>query len=425
MTAAMTLADDGVPSPFSTTIKTPDTNLSTPTKNESDPEKSSEAVTNNDLEEKSKEMNEEVKNSITVMRLNWKLVPYAVKYKVTYDNEELITYINGIEVAVNDVSKIFKISALDFDGNIIQDELNITEIETNPSTMKTISEFDKMDYAPLYPVYSWIPKHNADYYMIQLLKNGEVVREYRTEDKKDDDIYDFYDEVPVNEGGNYYWRVKAMSKYGIELSEWSKESESVSFKVNAPTKFAAFGDSITHGGGAITVPPSMMIYNWETYCNKPIKNLGKSGDTTEQMLDRFDYDVLPFAPKILIIMGGVNDFRGTILGWRTVYNCKQILEKCKANNIIPVFVTPTPVNKRLINKVKFIDPPPFDWQTHYKYICEWIRQQEYHIDLTGEFEDYEGNLREDLTTDGLHPDIEGKKIIGQAVNEWLSTHSLF
>ena len=436
MTAAMTLADDTPPlrSPASVD-KTAESNLAVT------PQSKSESVTNPDThstiegefsseqslesaDNTSKDVAEE-DPSYTVMRLSWKLVPYAVKYKVTFDTEEFMTYINGIEVVVEDVTKPYKITALDNDNNIIKDDLEITDRETNPQIMKTTTEFDKMDYAPLYPVYSWVPRYNADYYHVQLLKNGEVVRDYTTKHKDEEDVYDFYDPEPINEAGDYYWRVKAMSNSGFELSDWSKETDSTSFKVKAPTKFAAFGDSITHGGGSITVPPSMIIYNWETYCNKAIKNLGKSGDTTDQMVERFDTDVLPFAPKLLIIMGGVNDYRGTILGWHTVSNYKIIAEKCKENNIIPVFVTPTPINPRLIKSVKFIDPPPYDWQTHYKYACDWVKRQEYFIDLTGEFEDSEGLLRVDLTTDGLHPDIDGKKIIGQAVNTWLSKNSLF
>ena len=419
MTAAMTLAENSAPSRSPTAPdKTTESNLS-PLDSKSALARSSEAIVDNSLEDKTKEMLENVEPNTTVIRLSWKLVPYAVKYKVCFDDEEYMTYANGIELAVDDVSKIFKITALDFDNNVIRDDIDVTETETNPIVMKTTTEFDKMDYAPLYPVYSWIPKHNADYYLVQLLKDGEVVRSYETNRKDEDDIYDFYDPEPVNEAGNYYWRVKAMSQYGFALSEWSKETEANSFKVKAPTKYSAFGDSITHGGGAISVPPSVTIYNWETYCEKPIKNLGKSGDTTDQLVSRFDTDVLPFLPKVLFIMAGVNDYRGDILGWHTISNYKLLNEKCKEYGITPVFITPTPVNPSLIKKCKFIEMPPSDWHTHYQYACDWIRNQEYHIDLTEEFEDEEGNLRSDLTTDGLHPDLEGKKLIGQAVNEWL------
>ena len=123
-------------------------------------------------------------------------------------------------------------------------------------------------------------------------------------------------------------------------------------------------------------------------------------------------------------MAGVNDFRSKIIGWHTVANYKDIAAKCKEHNIIPVFMTPTPVNPQLIKKAAFIEQPPYDWQTHYKYICEWIKKQDYHIDLTADFEDSEGNLLAYLTTDGLHPDAEGKKIIGQAVNDWFNKNKL-
>ena len=194
MTAAMTLADGSEPSRSpAAPVKTPASNVSLTNQPQTvEAEKPSDEVSDTTLEEKSKELLEPVEG-ITVMRLSWKLVTDAVKYKVTFDNEEYMTYINGIEVPVNDVNKIFKITALDFENNILADNLDITEVETNPIIMKTTTEFDKMDYAPLYPVYSLVPKHNADYYLIELLRDGEVVRSYQTPNKDEDDIYDFYD----------------------------------------------------------------------------------------------------------------------------------------------------------------------------------------------------------------------------------------
>ena len=419
MTAAMTVANNSPPSRTpSSPVKSPDSNLNLTPTPESESLRPSDLVSDRNLEERSNEMLQDTQNSETILRLSWAMVPNAVKYKVTFNDEEYITCINGIEVKVNSVEQTFKITALDLYNNVIRDDISVLETEVNPFMMRTTTEFDKMDYAPLYPVYSWVPKYNADYYLIQLLKDGEIVRSYQTREKDEDEIYDFYDYQPIDEAGEYYWRVKAMSKYGFALSEWSEQTEANSFTVTAPTKYAAFGDSITHGGGAISVPPSVAMYNWETYCSIPIKNLAKSGDTTEQLINRFDNDVLSFAPKILIIMAGVNDFRANTIGWETICNYKILAEKCKDNGIIPVFITPTPINPDLIKKAKLIERPPSDWQTHYDYACEWIRKQEYFIDITADFEDEEGNLRADLTTDGLHPDMEGKKIIGQAVQEW-------
>ncbi len=36
--------------------------------------------------------------------------------------------------------------------------------------------------------------------------------------------------------------------------------------------------------------------------------------------------------------------------------------------------------------------------------------------------DGDGNLRADLSTDGLHPDVEGKEFIGKAVGDWLNNY---
>ena len=357
-----------------------------------------------------------------VMRLSWKLVPSAVKYKVAFDDEVHTTYINGIELEVNSVNKVFHVVALDFNGKIIDSDIDVTQVETNPTAPKTTTEFDKMDYGPLYPVYSWVPTHGADYYQIQLFKDGELAREYEAYNTDKDEAYDLYDEYPVNRGGDYYWRVRAMSNYGFAMSEWSEQTDNVSFKVSSPNRVCALGDSITHGGGAITVPPSMTMYNWETYCHIPVKNLGKSGDTTDVIVERFENDVLPFEPKVLLIMAGVNDFRGTIFGWQSATNYKALVDKCAYYGITPVFLTPTPVNAGLIRKSRFIEQPPYDWQTHYQFLCDWIRKQPYHIDLTAAFEDDNGELRADLTSDGLHPDEEGKEIIGRAVEEWLKNN---
>ena len=361
-------------------------------------------------------------NMKMVLRLSWKLIPGAVKYRVTFDGEEHSTYINGIELEVNNVNKVFHIEAINMSGKTIADELDVLRIEINPTAPKTTTEFEKMDYGPLYPVYSWVPTHGADFYQIQLFKDGELVREYEAFKRGKDDVYDYYDESPVNEGGNYYWRVRAMSDYGFAMSEWSEQSDGTSFRVSSPNRVCALGDSITHGGGAVSVPPSMTIYNWETYCDVPVKNLGKSGDTTDEIVDRFERDVLPFEPKVLIIMAGVNDFRGDISGWHSVTNYAMLVDKCSYYGITPVFITPTPVNERLIRRSKMIEIPPYDWQTHYQFLCDWIRRQPHHIDLTGEFEDNHGELRADLTSDGLHPDDEGKLIIGHAVAEWLKAN---
>ena len=56
---------------------------------------------------------------------------------------------------------------------------------------------------------------------------------------------------------------------------------------------------------------------------------------------------------------------------------------------------------------------------HRDYINNWIRQQEFSVDVSSVLADAGGELEASYTTDGLHPDDAGKKYIGQTVNAYL------
>ena len=357
-----------------------------------------------------------------ILRLYWDIVPNAVKYEIFISGNTFYAYTNGIEIPVDNVNAKFQVNAISLEGTTIENKLPIVAIDTNPTAPQTTTEFNKMNYPPIYPVYSWIPTSGADHYEIELIKDGKIIRRYFTQSQGQDDNFDFYDKVPVLDEGEYFWRVRALNQDNQPLTRWSEKNPSNSFEVKHKIRFCALGDSITHGGGSISVPPSTVMYNWETYCAIPIKNLGRSGDTTAEILARFDNDVLPFRPEVLFIMAGVNDYRANILGWESVENLEAIRDKCEHNGIKPVFLTPTPINPAQIQKINFVDPPPQDWQEHQKFICDWIRDQEFFIDVNEKLTDDEGNLIDALSVDGLHPDAEGKRIIGEAVAAWLDKY---
>ncbi len=357
-----------------------------------------------------------------ILRLHWDIVPNAVKYEIFINGESLFTFTNGIEIPVRDVHAKFQVNAISLEGTTLQNKIPIRNIDANPTSPRTTTEFDKMNYPPIYPVYSWIPTCGADHYEIELIKDDTIVRRYFTKSQSQDDNFDLYDKKPVLEEGKYFWRVRALTQDNQPLTQWSIKDASNSFEVKHQIRFCAFGDSITHGGGSISVPPSTVVYNWETYCAIPIKNLGRSGDTTGELLARFDSDVLPFRPEVLFIMAGVNDYRTYIPAWESVDNLAAIRDKCELNGIKPVFITPTPLNPAQIQKIGFIDSPPSDWQTQQQIICDWIRTQRDFIDANDKLTDKAGNLIYNLSVDGLHPDAEGKKIIGEAVAEWLDKY---
>lgn len=99
-----------------------------------------------------------------------------------------------------------------------------------------------------------------------------------------------------------------MDENGNPLGIWSLP-EKVRTNPEEHFEVGIFGDSITQGGGHLYHSPADMAYSYVTYLDFPAVNMGRSGDTTEMMEDRFDRDVLPFHVKYLLIMGGINDLR--------------------------------------------------------------------------------------------------------------------
>ena len=45
--------------------------------------------------------------------------------------------------------------------------------------------------------------------------------------------------------------------------------------------------------------------------------------------------------------------------------------------------------------------------------------QPYAVDVAAPLTDEDGELKDDLTSDGLHPDAEAKRIIGEAIGKYL------
>lgn len=363
----------------------------------------------------------DLNNLNNTLRLTWEAVPGAVRYRISYGDQVITSPTTGVEIEVKGSDEFFKITALDFDNAVVLENVPIASTEINPKSPRTTSEFDKMSYPPLYVVYSWIPSKDANHYEIRLWHDGVVARNFVTKADAIEESFDIYDEDPVTSEGEYFYQVRGISADNVAVTDWSEKDASNTFVVSKPARFCSLGDSITHGG-AVTVPPSQVLCNWQTYCSFFVKNLGHSGDTTAQILKRFHSDVLPFQPEILFVMAGVNDFRTGIIANQSIKNLAAIRDLCEENGIVPVFITPTPINPLRMLHTQFVEAPPTDWRYHQMQICDWVRKQKYFIDITKELTDDEGNLKAYLTIDGLHPDAEGKQIIGKAVETWLNDY---
>lgn len=297
----------------------------------------------------------------------------------------------------------------------------------NPQKPTTTIFLKKNHLAPLYPVYAWIPVLGATRYEVEVTNrrpenpNGIEASQYRIRSYMVEGGFDCYDTHPYIESGTYYWRVRALDGDGESIGTYS---DAISFTVKTgSSKWAVFGDSITHGGGAISNPPSDERFEYVSYLPFPVKNLGKSGDTVDMMVARFDTEVLPFKPRYLFILGGSNSIRGGVPGESVIESLQTLKEKCQANGIKPIFLTVPPVNPERIQRV-FDQPTADNWQVELEKVNNFIRNQPNAIEIYSLLADENGILPVEYAEDGLHPDISGKKIMAGSINAFLKKNRL-
>lgn len=209
-----------------------------------------------------------------------------------------------------------------------------------------------------------------------------------------------------------YWQVRGVDGRGKTVGEWSDvyETEGMDFTCSV----AVFGDSITHGGGLLTYGPLDKAYNYTTYLTFPVLNLGRSGDTTQDMVNRFDRDTAPFSLKYILILGGTNDLRLGYPGATVIDNLQKLQRKCEERNITPVFLTLPPIHPTMIEEGYGVTQVDDHWMDTWHEINAWIRRQK-HIDVASLFED--APLSPTLSVDGLHPDWRAKKRMGEYINQ--------
>lgn len=319
----------------------------------------------------------------------------------------------------------WRVRALDYNGNALgifsdAQEIIINHAKQQPLKPQITTVFNANDMAtPLYPAYSWIPIAGAVSYEVEVLSqlpenpNGTEPSAYRIWSKQVTG-FDCYDDDPRNAPGVYYWRVRGLDADGNPVGVFSDSGQFI-VDLKKGDYAATFGDSITHGGGSISYSPVDWEYSFQTYLNFPIINLGKSGDTSETMVERFERDVLPYHPQYLIILGGTNSLRGGTPASKVIADLIAIRDKCLTWGIRPIFLTLPPINPEGILRA-FNEETVSNWRQEFNTVNNFIRHQRYYIDLDPYLSDVNRKLPDFYAIDGLHPDIEGKKLIAKIIN---------
>lgn len=358
----------------------------------------------------------------------------GTKKQVVYATTEIPTPGTELDLSLFNDQKLaklyYRVRPLDLDRKPLAEfssPVALSKGTINPSQPTPTAFFTKRRPCPLYPVYSWIPVAGAARYEVEITSKlpenprGIEPSQYRIRYYSVEGGFDCYDTHAYTEPGTYYWRVIA---YDADNKPIGTYSDAIGFQVQTgAVKWATFGDSITHGGGAISNPPSDKRFEYSWYLPFPVKNLGKSGDTVEALVERFESDVLPFQPKYLIILGGSNSIRGGVPAEDVIASLETIREKCEANGIMPIFLTLPPMNPERIQRV-FNQQTAENWQEELMKVNAFLKTQPNVIDIYASLADNKGLLPVTYAEDGLHPDISGKKVIARCVNDFLKKHRL-
>jgi len=205
---------------------------------------------------------------------------------------------------------------------------------------------------------------------------------------------------------------------GLEAQDWAnlKEFQIANAVLEAP---AANENRVVFMGNSITI--GWLNKRPEFFEGKPYINRGISGQTTPQMLIRFQQDVIDLKPKVVVILAGTNDIAGNT-GPSTLDmimdNIKSMAEIARANGIKVVLSSTLPAHKY---SWKPDVSPALKIKELNKMIKAYAKEADHiYLDYYSAMVDDRNGLPKKYADDGVHPTIEGFKIMEPMAEEAIS-----
>lgn len=202
------------------------------------------------------------------------------------------------------------------------------------------------------------------------------------------------------------------------LSHYREANAQLPLPAQDEARVVFFGDSITaswndpqKAGG---------FFPGKSYVNR-----GISSQTTPQMLIRFQPDVIALKPRVVVILAGTNDIGGvtgptSLRAIEDNLTSMAILARAYDIRVVMSSVLPTHDNGREDGKpiVHSKNRPP----EQIRALNEWMKalaaRQEYvYLDYYSSMVDDRGNLRQELSDDGVHPNRKGYAVMAPLVEQ--------
>jgi len=197
------------------------------------------------------------------------------------------------------------------------------------------------------------------------------------------------------------------------LKYYQKENAKLGLPSTGEYRIVFIGNSITEAWENFI--PS--LFSDRSYINR-----GICGQTTPQILTRFQSDVIDLQPSILIILAGTNDIAGNA-GPITIKeigdNIKSMVEQAISNGIqvilssvLPVYDYPWSPGLNPAEKIITLNEILKNY-AHQKKI--------FYLDYFSSMVDQRNGLKDAYSNDGVHPNEEGYKLMTKLVKKAIDT----
>ncbi len=152
---------------------------------------------------------------------------------------------------------------------------------------------------------------------------------------------------------------------------------------------------------------------------KPYINRGISGQTTPQMLIRFRPDVIELKPRVVVILAGTNDIAGNTgpMELEAIENnLRSMAELATANGIRVVLASVMPVSDYEMRDgqplTQTVRRPPEKILALNTWLQAYAKAHRHvYLDYFSAMVDDKGFLKDELSNDGLHPNVQGYAVM--------------
>ncbi len=237
----------------------------------------------------------------------------------------------------------------------------------------------------------------------------------------------------ISEGGKALAVVKEVTLVGKAGDRVVVQVGSGSYRFEIPTDWANFQKYATANQTLMTANENRVVFmgnsitegwarsNPAFFEGRPYINRGISGQTTAQMVLRFQPDVIALKPKVVVLLAGTNDIAGNT-GYTTfdqiVANISNMVAQAQANHIRVVLCSVLPAYD-------------YPWrpglQPAAKIVALNQRLQQLaaerdcvYVDYFNAMADQRNGLRAGLGDDGVHPNAAGYQIMEPLVERGIA-----